>query len=348
MFLYKSESSLKDQQIISQQELAQRLSYFLWSAPADATLINLANAGKLSDSKVLRQQTDRLIDDPRSTAMIHGLVHQWLDMERLDFFNVNLIKHRTYDNSVKMAVRDEVYETSSFLLKENRSITELLSADYVVINSLLAQFYGIPNVEGDHFRRVALPKNSPRGGLLGMAAIHLMGGNGDESSPVERGAWVLRKLLHQPPPPAPANVPNLARLSDKVLTTRDRLKAHQELPQCASCHRKIDPIGFGLENFDAVYGEPKTATKIQVKTKKRKLGRLIQAVEFTEARSFQITLVCVITSPAKRMPLPTALLQLSSNMEWDDPSVLVTKHLSMRSLNNRKTRTTPCVPFSTP
>ncbi len=252
MFLYKSESSLQDQQIIRQKELAQRLSYFLWSAPADATLTKLATAGKLSDSKVLRQQTDRLLDDPRSTAMIHGLVHQWLDMERLDFFNVNLIKHRTYDNSVKMAVRDEVYKTSSFLLKENRSMTELLSADYVVINNLLAQFYGIPGVEGDHFRKVALPNNSPRGGLLGMAAIHLMGGNGDESSPVERGAWVLRKLLHQPPPPAPANVPNLARLSDKVLTTRDRLRAHQELPQCASCHRKIDPIGFGLENFDAV------------------------------------------------------------------------------------------------
>jgi hypothetical protein len=252
MFLYKSETSLQDQQIINQQELAQRLSYFLWSAPADATLTKLATAGKLSDSKVLRQQTDRLLDDPRSTAMIHGLVHQWLDMERLDFFNVNLIKHQTYDNSVKMAVRDEVYETSSFLLEENRSMTELLSADYVVINNLLAQFYGIPGVEGDHFRKVPLPKNSPRGGLLGMAAIHLMGGNGDESSPVERGAWVLRKLLHQPPPPAPANVPNLARLSDKVLTTRDRLRAHQELPQCASCHRKIDPIGFGLENFDAV------------------------------------------------------------------------------------------------
>jgi len=252
MFLYKSESSLQDRQTISQQELAQRLSYFLWSAPADTTLIKLATAGKLSDSKVLRQQTDRLLEDPRSTAMIHGLVHQWLDMERLDFFNVNLIKHRTYDNSVKMAVRDEVYQTSSFLLEENRSITELLSADYAVINNLLAQFYEISDVEGDHFRKVTLPKNSPRGGLLGMAAIHLMGGNGDESSPVERGAWVLRKLLDQPPPPAPANVPNLAKLSDKVLTTRDRLRAHQELPQCASCHRKIDPIGFGLENFDAV------------------------------------------------------------------------------------------------
>lgn len=252
MFLYKSESSLQDQQTISQQELAQRLCYFLWSAPADATLIKLAEEGKLSDPKILRQQTDRLLDDPRSSAMIHGLIHQWLDMERIDFFNVNLIKHRTYDNSVKMAIRDEVYETVSYLLSENRSITELLSADYAVINNLLAQFYGLPDIQGDHFRKVTLPENSPRGGLLGMAAIHLMGGNGDESSPVERGAWVLRKLLNQAPPPAPANVPNLARLSDKALTTRQRLVAHQEMPQCASCHRKIDPIGFGLENFDAV------------------------------------------------------------------------------------------------
>ncbi|MGI9243306.1 MAG: DUF1592 domain-containing protein, partial [Verrucomicrobiales bacterium] len=171
MFLYKSESSLQDQQTISQQELAQRLSYFLWSAPADTTLIELAEDGKLSSTKILRQQTDRLLEDPRSTAMIHGLVHQWLDMERLDFFNVNLTKHRTYDNSVKMAVRDEVYETVSYLLSENRSITDLLSADYVVTNNLLADFYGLPGVAGDHFRKVTLPENSPRGGLLGMAAI---------------------------------------------------------------------------------------------------------------------------------------------------------------------------------
>lgn len=252
MFLYKSESSLEKKQVISQTELAQRLSYFLWSAPADATLLALAKEGKLADPDTLRQQTDRLLDDPRSTAMIHGLFHQWLDMERLDFFNVNLLKHRTYDNSVKLSVRNEVYETISYLLAGNRNIGELLSSDYVVINNLLAHYYGIPDVTGDHFRRIELPEGSPRGGLLGMAAIHLMGGNGDESSPVERGAWVLRKLLNQPPPPAPANVPNLARLSGKLLTTRERLLAHQDIPQCASCHRKIDPIGFGLENFDAV------------------------------------------------------------------------------------------------
>jgi hypothetical protein len=120
-----------------------------------------------------------------------------------------------------------------------------------VVNGLLARYYNLPEVTGDHFRAVKLPPDSPRGGLLGMAAIHGMGSNGEHSSPVERGAWVLRKLLNDPPPPAPANVPQLSRLENKLLTTRERLVAHQEQPQCASCHRKIDPIGFGLENFDA-------------------------------------------------------------------------------------------------
>ncbi len=122
----------------------------------------------------------------------------------------------------------------------------------MVVNSLLASYYGIQGVKGDAYQKVSLPKDSPRGGLLGMAAVHLMGGNGDLTSPVERGAWVLRKLLNDPPPPAPANVPALTRLAGKVLTTRERMQAHQEEPQCASCHRKIDPIGFGMENFDAV------------------------------------------------------------------------------------------------
>jgi hypothetical protein len=154
-------------------------------------------------------------------------------------------------------------------LKENRSIRELLSSDYVVINSLLADYYDIPNVKGDQFRKVKLPVSSPRGGFMGMAAVHLMGSNGDETSPVERGTWILRKLMNQPPPPAPANVPQLSRLSDKALTTRERLVAHQEEPQCASCHRKIDPIGFGLENFDAV-GLWRTENSYEVKKKDEK------------------------------------------------------------------------------
>jgi hypothetical protein len=131
-------------------------------------------------------------------------------------------------------------------------LSDLLAAEYVVVNGLLADYYGLEGVLGDEFRQVALPAGSPRGGLLGMAAIHAMGSNGEHTSPVERGAWVLRKLLNDPPPPAPPNVPQLARLAGKSLTTRERVVFHQEEPQCASCHRKIDPIGFGLENFDAV------------------------------------------------------------------------------------------------
>ena len=155
-------------------------------------------------------------------------------------------------NSTKLAARHEIYETVGYLLRENLSLRNLLKSDFVVIDATLAEYYEIRGVTGDQFRRVTLPADSPRGGLLGMAAVSLMGGNGEETSPVERGAWVLRKLLDDPPPPAPANIPQLARLSGQVLTTRERLSAHQEEAQCASCHRRIDPIGMGLENFDAV------------------------------------------------------------------------------------------------
>ena len=136
-----------------------------------------------------------------------------------------------------------------------------------MINGLLANYYGIEGVTGDEFRKVKLPAGSPRGGLLGTAAIHAMGSDGIESSPVERGAWVLRYLLNDPPPPAPPNVPQLSRLADKPLSTRDRLRAHQEEAQCASCHRKIDPIGFGLENFDAA-GKWRTTEAHRIKTRR--------------------------------------------------------------------------------
>jgi hypothetical protein len=128
----------------------------------------------------------------------------------------------------------------------------LLKCDFVVINDVLADYYGIADVKGSGFRKVRVPENTPRGGLLGMAAILAMGSDGERSSPVERGAWVLRKLLHKPPPPAPANVPQLSRHAGKLLPARDLLVAHMEEPQCAQCHRRIDPIGFGLEQFNAV------------------------------------------------------------------------------------------------
>jgi hypothetical protein len=187
-----------------------------------------------------------------------------LVLERLDFFEFNRDLYPRFDASTKMAARDEVFATFQHLLANDGSLRNLLEADYVVINSVLARYYGIDGVEGDHFRPVKLPAGSPRGGLLGMAAILAMGSNGDSTSPVERGAWVLRKLLDDAPPPAPANVPQIARLAGKTLTTRERLALHQDAPQCASCHRKIDPIGFGLENFDAV-GQWRTEDSYQAR-----------------------------------------------------------------------------------
>jgi hypothetical protein len=252
-FLYLAEP-VPDKELrpLTGQELATRLAYFLWSAPPDRQLLDLAKSGQLAQAKILSAQVERMLQDPRAFEWTRALTRQWLDLPRLDFFQFNTKLFRTFDESTKAAAKEEVYRTMAHLVEHNRPVTDLLKADYVIINGLLANFYGIPGVEGDAFRKVAVPADSPRGGLLGMSAILAMGSNGEVTSPVERGAWVLRKLMHDPPPPAPKGVPQLSRLESKLLTARERILAHQEQPQCAQCHRKIDPIGFGLENFDAV------------------------------------------------------------------------------------------------
>lgn len=252
-FLYLSEPAAEGStRQLTELELATRLAFFLWSSPPDEELIGLAKRGDLRKPGVLAQQTERLLADERSERFTKAFVAQWLGLSRLDFFQFNTKLYRNYDLPTKAASKEEVFETFQGLLKKRASLGRLLKSDSLFINGLLAQYYKIPGVTGDHFREVTLPEGSPRGGLLGMAAILAMGSNGEQTSPVERGAWVLRKLLHDPPPPAPANVPQLNRLAGKPLTTRERIALHQEEPQCAQCHRKIDPIGFGLENFDAV------------------------------------------------------------------------------------------------
>ena len=262
-FLYLNEPSDADERRqLTDRELAVRMAYFLWSAPPDQELLELAKQQKLSQPEIIRQQVDRLIADSRSGEFVSGFVHQWLDMERLDFFQFDTTLHREFDESTRAAARQEVYQSFAHLLRnpEEGHLGKLLKSDHVFVNGLLAGYYGIEGVTGDDFQKVALPADSPRGGLLGMAAIHAMGSDGIESSPVERGAWVLRHLLNDSPPPAPANVPQLSRLAEEPLTTREKLAAHMEEAQCASCHRKIDPIGFGLENFDAAGKWRKTET----------------------------------------------------------------------------------------
>jgi len=263
-FLYLAEPVQDgERRPLSAAELATRLSYFLWGAPPDATLRDLAASGELMKPGVLAEQTTRLLDDPRSQGFTRPFVHQWLALDRLDFFEFNRELFPRFDNSTKLAAREEIFSTFEHILREGTSVRELLKSEYAILNPVLADYYGIAGVKGDTFQKVSLPKDSARGGLVGMAAVMAMGGNGEHTSPVERGAWVLRKLLNDPPPPAPANIPQITRLAGQVLTTRERLLAHQEDAQCASCHRRIDPVGFGLENFDAV-GQWRTEDTYQV------------------------------------------------------------------------------------
>jgi hypothetical protein len=245
---------------LSDLEIASRLSYFFWAAPPDEPLLAAAASGGLRTPEGLASQGRRLLADPRSFELARGFTHQWLDLDRLDFFRFDHQLYPEFDEATREAAKAEVYQTFHLLARENLDARKLLASDFVVVNGLLASYYGLEDrsdpekprpIRGDAFRKVALPADSPRGGLLGMAAVLGMGSNGERTSPVERGAWVLRKLLDDPPPPAPPNVPQLSRLDGGKLSARERLRAHQEEPQCAQCHRVIDPIGIGLENFDA-------------------------------------------------------------------------------------------------
>ena len=245
-FLYLAEPSReRESRGLTANELATRLSYFLWGAPPDLRLRELANSGELLKPDVLAEQTNRLIDDPRSAGFFTPFVHQWLGMDRLEFFRFNNERYPAFDESTKMAARNEVYETFAFLMRQNASLQSLLKADFVIINSLLANYYGIDGVKGDAFQKVAVPEGVPRGGLIGMAAILAMGSNGERTSPVDRGAWVLRKLLNDPPPPAPPNVPQISRLEGKLMTTRERLRAIRSNPSAPVVTVKSTRSVFG-------------------------------------------------------------------------------------------------------
>lgn len=265
-FLYLAEPVPSEQETsqaprqLTDQEFAVRLAYFLWGSPPDDVLLAHAAAGDLQEPAILAAEVDRLLSDPRSGGFVQGFVNQWLQLEKLDFFQFDLKQHERFDDATKQSARRQVLTTVQRLLDDNISLRQLLDSREAVIDDVLADYYGISDDDfaagmpcrDPGWRLVTLSADSPRGGLLGMAAVLAMGSNGTRTSPVERGAFVLRKILDQPPPPAPANVPQLSRLDGKPMSARERLAAHMEQAQCAYCHRTIDPIGFALEHFDAV------------------------------------------------------------------------------------------------
>lgn len=236
--------------MISQYELATRISYFLWSSMPDDELLLLAHEGRLRDEKRLLGKIGRMIQDPRSNRFVEHFAGQWLQLRNLDAVDPDAKSFNEFDDEIRELMRRETMTFFAGVMRENLPVTTLLDADFTYLNERLASYYGLVGVQGDHFRRVSLV-DSPRGGILTHGSILTVTSNPTRTSPVKRGKWILDNLLNSPPPPAPPNIPELetAKLSG---TLRERMEQHRENPACAACHQMMDPLGFALENFDAV------------------------------------------------------------------------------------------------
>jgi cytochrome c551/c552 len=234
-------------------ELASRLSFFLWSSLPDEPLLALASQGKLKEPAVLEQQVKRMLADPKSQAFVTNFAGQWLFLRNLQSFQPDTNEFPNFDDNLRQAFRRETEMFFESILREDRSVLDLLTADYTFVNERLARHYGIPGIYGTQFRRVKVPIDARRG-LLGKGAILTVTSYPTRTSPVLRGKWILENLLGTPPPAPPPNVPPLQENAPgaKQLSMRQLMEQHRANPACASCHRIMDPLGLALENYDAV------------------------------------------------------------------------------------------------
>jgi mono/diheme cytochrome c family protein len=239
---------------VSGPELAVRLSYFLWSTMPDEALAADAEKGKLSDPAVLEAQVRRMLLHPKARALTLNFAAQWLQLRKLDYARPSTEFFPTFNNKLKQAMRDEATTFLDKLREEDRSVLDLLDCDYAWLNGDLAKHYGIAGVEGKEFRRVALKPENHRGGLLGMGAILALTSHTSRTSPTLRGKWILESIFGTPPPPPPPDAGTLKeqKKGAEPKTFRELMAQHAVQPGCASCHKRIDPLGFALENYDAV------------------------------------------------------------------------------------------------
>jgi mono/diheme cytochrome c family protein len=239
---------------ISDLDLASRLSFFLWSSVPDEELLDLAVKKTLSKPDVLRQQVKRMLADSRSQALVENFAGQWLHVRNVAMHQPSPETLFHFDDNLRKAFEKETQLFFESIMRENRSVLDLLDANYTYLNERLARHYAIDGVRGERFRRVSLPPGSPRGGLIGQGSILMATSYPNRTSPVIRGKWILENVFGAPPPPPPPNVPELKDERDprKVLPMRERLAAHRANPACAGCHAQMDQLGFALENFDAI------------------------------------------------------------------------------------------------
>ncbi|QEG39323.1 DUF1592 domain-containing protein [Roseimaritima ulvae] len=257
-FLYVLPGELDAQQNeaqsrLSQTELATRLSLFLWCSLPDETLLQLSSDGRLSDPEVLRQQVDRMLADPRATRFSKHFVKQWLKMQPLEYLSPTRGTDGI-DEALLESMKLEPVALFEDMLRHDSSVLEFIDSNYAVVNERLATHYGIPGVQGNQFRRVVLPAELQRGGLLTQAGLLTLNSDGKDSHPVKRGVWLLTNLLNDPPPPPPPAVPEIDLSDPEIakLTLKERIEDHRDHAACLSCHQKIDPWGIAFENYDAL------------------------------------------------------------------------------------------------
>ena len=275
---------------VSGMDLASRLSFFLWSTVPDDELIRLASQGKLQDPAVLEKQVRRMLSDPRSHQLVTNFAGQWLELRTLKSSTPEGIVYPDFDDNLRQAFRTEAEMFFESVMREERSVLDLLNGDYTFVNERLARHYGIPNIYGSQFRRVKLDGDlDVRRGLLGKGSVELVTSISDRTSPVQRGKWILMNLLGTIPPDPPPNVPVLKPSGDRAgaeQTMRQRMEQHRANPACASCHKMMDPIGFAMESFDGIgkwrtteSGQKLDATGVLVDgTKIASVGDLRQAL----------------------------------------------------------------------
>jgi len=234
--------------------LASRLSYFLWSTMPDEELLTLAGQGKLRQPETLRRQVERLLKDSRASAFSANFVGQWLGLRLIDFTSPDGTLYPEFDELLKLSMVQETEKFFQEILDKDLSLTSFIQSDWTFLNGRLAGHYGIPGVDGVTLRRVALPPGSHRGGVLTQASVLKVTANGTTTSPVQRGVWILNNFLGQTPSPPPAGVPAIEPDLRGAQTIRQQLARHRAAPACASCHARIDPLGFALENYDVIGG----------------------------------------------------------------------------------------------